>query len=138
MNPIVRNILAASAGVIIGSVVNLTIVNVGMAIIPLPEGTDVSTMEGIKQSMKLFTPLNFIAPFLAHAVGTLAGAFVAAKLAAGHHMKFAIGIGAWFLLGGITMVVMVGGPLWFTAGDLLLAYIPMAFLGGKLSGRRGK
>lgn len=40
-------------------------------------------------------------PFLPHALGTLIGAFVAAKLAANHHMKFAMGIGVSFLIGGL-------------------------------------
>ena len=101
---------------------------------PLPEGVDNSTMERLQESMHLFTPVNFLFPFLAHALGTLAGAFIAAKIAASHKMKFAIGIGVAFLLGGITMVVLVGGPLWFIACDLLLAYIPMGFLGGILAG----
>ena len=134
MNPAVKNILAVIVGFVIGSAVNLLLVNVGMKVVPLPEGADVSTAEGLRESMKLFTPANFVFPFLAHALGTLAGAFVAAKLAAGHRMKFAIGIGVLFLLGGISMVVLCGGPVWFIASDLLLAYIPMGFLGGVLAG----
>ena len=128
--------MAAFVGLVIGNVVNLGLVNLGMAVVPLPDGADVSTMEGLRESMKSFTPVNFLFPFLAHALGTLAGAFVAAKLAASHHMKFAIGIGVFFLLGGISMVLMCGGPVWFIACDLLLAYIPMGFLGGVLA--RGK
>ena len=134
MNPIARNILAAIVGFVIGGVVNLGLVNIGTSVVPLPEGADVSTMEGLRESMKLFTSVNFIFPFLAHALGTFTGAFVAAKLAASHHMKFAIGIGVSFLIGGLTMVFMCGGPVWFIASDLLLAYIPMGFLGGILAG----
>jgi hypothetical protein len=134
MNPIARNILAAVLGFVIGSAVNLGLVNAGPSVFPLPEGANLSTMEGLRESMKLFTPMNFMFPFLGHALGTLAGAFAAARLAASHHMQFAIGIGAMFLLGGITMVVMCGGPVWFIASDLVLAYIPMGVLGGILAG----
>jgi hypothetical protein len=134
MNPIARNVFAAIVGFVVGSVVNMGLVNVGTSVVPLPDGADVSTMEGLRESMKLFTPANFIFPFLAHALGTLAGAFTAARLAASHPMKFAICIGVFFLLGGITMVVMCGGPGWFIAADLLLAYIPMGYLGGILAG----
>jgi hypothetical protein len=91
-------------------------------------------MEGLAESMDLFTPANFLFPFLGHALGTLTGAFIAAKVAASHKMKFAIAIGVCFLLGGVVMVNMLGGPLWFTALDLLLAYIPLAYLGGLLGG----
>ncbi len=134
MNRIVRNILAVIVGFVVGSAVNLALVNLGMAIIPLPEGADTSTMEGLAEAMKSFTPANFLFPFLAHALGTLVGAFVAAKLAASHAMALALGIGAFFLLGGLTMVLMCGGPVWFVAADLILAYLPMGYLGGKLAG----
>jgi hypothetical protein len=134
MNPIARNILAAIGGFVIGSVVNLGLITLGMSVVPLPEGTDVSTMAALRESMKLLPPVNFIFPLLAHAVGTITGAFVAAKLAASHHRKFAIGIGVCFLIGGIAMIVNCGGPVWFIAADLLLAYIPMALLGGFLAG----
>lgn len=135
MNPIVRNILAVLAGAFIGAVVNSGLVNIGPSIIPPPEGADLTTMEGIKASMELFEFKNFIFPFLAHAIGTLVGAFVAAKIAVSHKMKFALGIGAFFLLGGIAAMMMIGGPLWFNILDLLVAYIPMGYLGGKLATR---
>jgi len=98
------------------------LVTVGPSIIPLPAGADVSTMEGLAESMKF--------PFLAHALGTLVGAFVAAKLAASHHMMCAMIIGFVFLIGCISMVYMVGGPMWFMAADLIVAYLPMGYLGG--------
>jgi MFS family permease len=134
MKTIIRNTLAVIVGFLVGSVVNMALVNIGMSVVPLPEGADVATMDGLRESMKLFTPLNFLFPWLAHALGTLVGAFLAAKLAASHHRKLAIGIGVLFLLGGITMIVLCGGPLWFIAADLLLAYIPMGYLGGVLAG----
>lgn len=134
MNPVVRNILAALAGVVVGSLVNMGLVNIGPLVVPIPEGADVSTMENLRDSMKLFTPVNFIFPFLSHALGTLAGAFVAARFAASHALKFAIGIGVFFLLGGIAAATMIGGPLWFIVVDLLVAYIPMGYLGAVLAG----
>ncbi|NNF35149.1 MAG: hypothetical protein HKN68_13630 [Saprospiraceae bacterium] len=135
MNPILRNILAVIAGIVIGSIINSGLVNLGPSIIPPPEGADLTTIDGIKASMELFEFKNFIFPFLAHALGTLAGAFAAAKLAANNNMKFALGIGAFFLLGGISVIMMVGGPLWFNILDLVVAYIPMGYLGGKLAAR---
>jgi hypothetical protein len=134
MNPIAKNILAVVAGIIVGSLVNMGLVTIGPYVVPLPEGADVSTMENLRDSMKLFTPVNFAVPFLAHALGTLAAAFVAAKLAASHPVKLALVVGVVFLMGGIAAVSMLGGPLWFIAADLLLAYIPMSYLGAVLAG----
>jgi hypothetical protein len=134
MNTIWRNVLAVIAGVVLGSVANISLVNIGPSIVPLPEGADVSSMEKLQESMALFTPANFLFPFLGHAVGTLVGAFVAAKLAASHAKYLALGIGLFFLAGGIAAVAMLGGPLWFMVADLGLAYLPMAYLGAVLAG----
>ena len=136
MNSILKNVLAVVAGLIVGSLINIGLVNLGPSVIQLPEGADISTMEGLAESMKLFTPANFLFPFLGHALGTLAGAFVAAKFAASHALGLALGVGLFFLFGGISAVIMLGGPLWFKVADLTLAYIPMGYLGGVLAGAK--
>lgn len=132
MNPILKNILAVLAGLIIGSIVNMGIVNIGNIVIPLPDGVDNTTMEGLKAGMHLFEPKHFIMPFLAHALGTFVGALIASKIAATHKLKFALGVGVFFLLGGITTVFILPSPTWFNALDLSLAYIPMGYLAGRL------
>ena len=136
MNPILRNILAVIAGIVVGSVVNMSLITVSGYIIPPPEGTDLSTQEGLIAAMPFFEPKHFIFPFLAHALGTLVGTFFASLLAATHKMKFAFAIGFFFLLGGIASVIMLPSPTWFTALDLGVAYLPMAYFGGKLANRR--
>ena len=55
-----------------------------------------------------------------------------ALIAVNHNLKFAIGIGIWFLIGGIVNIFMLPSPLWFSILDLVAAYIPMAYLGGVL------
>ncbi len=133
MNTIARNVLALISGIVVGSLVNMGLISMGSIVVPLPDGADVNTMEGLRDSMKLFTPVNFLFPFLAHALGTLSGAFIAAKVAVSRPMTFAIGIAVFFLIGGAMMVYMLGGPMWFNVTDLLLAYIPMGYLGGTLA-----
>ena len=107
-------------------------------IIPLPEGVDNTTTEGIKASMNILEAKHFIFPFLAHAIGTFVGAVVCGIIAANHKMKLALSIGVLFLIGGIMMVSMVGGPMWFILLDLVVAYIPMAYIGFKISGEVAK
>lgn len=136
MNPILRNILAVVAGIIAGSAVNMGIIMLSSSIIPPPEGVDVTNVESLKSSMHLFEPRHFFFPFLAHAIGTLAGAVVAGLIAASYKMKFALGIGVFFLIGGIANVFMLPAPAWFVVADLALAYIPMGWLGGKLAMRK--
>ena len=48
-------------------------------------------------------------------------------------MKFSLAIGGLFLLGGIMVNFMLPGPSWFALADILIAYIPMAWIGGKLA-----
>jgi hypothetical protein len=135
MNTILRNILAVIAGAVIGSAVNMGIIMISGSIIPPPEGADVTTMEGLKDSMHLFQPRHFVFPFLAHALGTFAGALLTAIIASIHKMKLAMVIGVFFLIGGIMNVFMLPSPAWFTVVDLVGAYIPMAYLAGKLVNR---
>jgi len=132
MNPIVKNILAVISGLIFGSAVNMGIIMISGSIIPPPEGADVTTMEGLKAVIHLFEAKHFIFPFLAHALGTFAGALLTALIATSHKMKFALGIGAFFLIGGITNAFMLPAPAWFIILDLVGAYIPMAWFGGKM------
>ncbi|MCG6192940.1 hypothetical protein LFX25_06760 [Leptospira sp. FAT2] len=132
MNPILKNILAFVAGAIVGSVVNMGIITVSGSIIPPPTGADVTTTEGLKASIHLFEPKHFLMPFLAHALGTFAGAAVAGIAAANHKLLFALSIGILFLAAGIASVFMIPSPIWFIVLDIAGAYLPFAFLAGKL------
>jgi len=132
MNPTLKNILAVIAGVVAGWVVNMGLVMISPSIIPTPGEIDTTDLESMKASIHLFELKHFIFPFLAHALGTLAGAFLVARLAVNNEMKFALGIGVFFLLGGIAAATMIPAPTWFIVLDLVIAYLPMAWLGGKL------
>lgn len=125
---ILRNILAVVLGFVIGSLVNMAIVMFGPGLIPPPAGVDVSNPESLAASMHLFQPRHFVMPFLAHALGTFAGALVAFLVAASHKAVFAWVIGGVFLLGGIAACFMIPAPVWFMVLDLVVAYLPMAWL----------
>ncbi|MEJ2595934.1 MAG: hypothetical protein P8100_12610 [bacterium] len=132
MSPVIRNILAVILGIVLGGALNMGIITISDFIIPLPEGVDATSMESLINSMHLYEPKHFIMPFLAHALGTLVGAFIAALIAASRKMTIALIIGAFFLLGGILNILMLPSPVWFTLLDLIVAYFPMAWLGGLL------
>jgi hypothetical protein len=133
MNKTIRNILAVIAGAVVGSLVNMGIIMISGSIIPPPEGVDNTTVEGLKAGIHLFQPKHFLFPFLAHALGTFVGALLTAFIAANRKLLFAMIIGVFFLAGGIGNVLMLPSPLWFTLVDLIGAYLPMAFLAGKLA-----
>ncbi len=132
---IVRNILAVIVGLVVGSIVNMAIIAAGHAIMPPPEGFDGNSMEGVAATIHLLQPVDFIVPFLAHAVGPFVGVLVAMFIAASSRKAIAIILGCLFLAGGIVANIMIPAPMWYRVVDVVLAYIPMAFLGWKLSGK---
>jgi hypothetical protein len=138
MSPVLRNFLAVVAGFIVGSIVNMGIISLSGAIIPPPAGADVTTSEGLKATMHLFEPKHFIFPFLAHALGTFAGALVTTLLAVYNKIRLALVVGFFFLAGGVASVYLLPSPTWFAVLDLVVAYIPMAYLAGKLASGRNK
>lgn len=138
MSKYLRPTLAVLIGFILGSAVNMALITLGGKVIPPPPGADVTTMEGLKASLHLFQPRHFLFPFLAHALGTLVGAFIATLIVKGMSNIPGYIVGGLFLLGGIANVIMLPGPLWFTAVDLVLAYAPTARLGIVLAKRMQK
>ena len=131
-----KNVLAVIGGVLVGGVVNTALVVVGPLIIPPPAGVDMTTAEGLQAGMPLLQARHFVFPFLAHAVGTLVGAAVTARLAASRHRQLALVVGVVFLLGGVAAARMIPAPAWFVALDLLVAYLPMAWLGAHVARRQ--
>ena len=135
MPRILRNVLALLAGVVIGGAVNGALIALSPSLIPPPAGVDVSDAESLSRSIHLFAPRHFVMPFLAHALGTLAGALAAYLIAATHKVRIALVIGVVFLFGGVAASVVIPAPAWFIALDLLVAYIPMAWLGARIGAR---
>lgn len=130
MHPMIRNILAIAAGIIIGGLINFGLIMIGYSIFPL-EGLDPNDMESFKTAAVNMKTHHFIFPFLAHAIGTLVGAYVAARFAADRKTVCALIIGVFFLYGGIDAARIIPAPTWFVVADIALAYLPMAWLGGK-------
>ena len=132
MNIYVKNALAVVLGWLAGSIINMGLFQSGHSLFPI-EGIDPKDMEALATIMPSLDFNFFIFPFLGHALGTLVGAWVAAKIARTKKMIFSLVIGSLFFIGGVMVNYMLTGPLWFTIIDLSLAYIPMAWLGGKLA-----
>lgn len=130
-----RNVLAVIAGIVVGALVNGALITLSPSLIPPPAGVDVTSTESLSQSIHLFEPRHFLMPFLAHALGTLVGALAGYLIAASHRERIAYAIGVLFLIGGISASFMIPAPVWFIALDLLVAYIPMAWLAIQIGSR---
>lgn len=135
MSSVLRNILAVVAGIVVGGVVNMALITVSASLIPPPSGVDVTNAESLAQNIHLFGPRHFLMPFLAHALGTLVGALVAYLVAGSRKAAMAWVVGAFYLCGGIAASFMIPAPAWFIAADLLLAYLPTAWLATRIGAR---
>jgi hypothetical protein len=130
-----RTILALVVGLAFGGAVNMALVMLGPTVIPPPPGVDMTTTEGLRAAMPLLESRHFLMPFLAHALGTLAGALTGAAIAAQHRAFVAYAIGTLFLCGGIAACFMIPAPAWFMVLDLAVAYLPMAWFGLSIARR---
>lgn len=128
MPTLARNVLAVLAGLLAGGALNGALIMLSPSLIPPPAGVDVNSAENLAESIHLFQPRHFVMPFLAHALGTMAGALVAYIVAASNRAGFAWALGVAFLAGGISASYMIPAPIWFIVLDLLMAYLPMAWL----------
>ncbi len=133
MNPTLKNVIALVLGIVLGSITNFLTLQTGMALIPPPEGFDMNTPEGINAASAAMETKHYVTPFLAHALGTLIGAFIAIRIAASNHKVFAYVIAGLFFLGGLYMVIILNAPMWFNLTDLILAFFPMAWLALRLN-----
>lgn len=128
----VRNILGILLGVFIGGLVNMALLNGLMYLIPPPEGYILGNIDSLKEFIGTFEFKHFIPPFLAHALRTFVGAFVATKIVFDKTIVFPLIVGLFFFIGGITMVYeLKETPLWFSIVDLCFAYFPMVLMGWK-------
>lgn len=131
-----RSVLAVVAGVVAGSVVNLILIRVGGAIVPHPEGVNPASLESIRENIHRFPVALLLSTFAAHAIGTLVGAAVAARLSPSRGLVQAMIVGAWFLIAGIVMIVLIPDtPRWFAALEIIAGYLPMAWIGWRLGTR---
>lgn len=131
-------VCAVLAGALAGGMVNMGLIYAGAALMPPPPGVDVNDVASIDAHIGEYSVAQLLAPFVAHALGTLVGAFVACRIASTPTSRWvaALVIGALNLLGGIMAVQMIpSAPLWFDVLDLVVAYIPMALLGARLAKR---
>ncbi len=127
---------AVVAGAVVGGMVNMGLILAGSKLLPPPSGVDVNDVASIDAHIGEYSVAQLLSPFAAHALGTLAGALVAALVAPESRLRVALTVGLLFLAGGIMAVSMIpSAPLWFDALDLVVAYVPMALLGARIAAR---
>ena len=135
MNSTQRNVLAVVVGLIAGGFANMILISIGPRVFPPPAGMDMNNMESIRAHAHLLQPQNYVFPFLAHAANAFVGALAAYTVAGSRPTVFAWVMGAVSLCGGIAAACLIPAPAWFIALDLIVAYLPMAWLAIRLGSK---
>jgi len=136
MHPIIRNIAAFLIGFIVGGFLNWLTITYLSPMFGVPEGVDPNDFDSIKAHIQQYEWKHFVAPFAAHCVGSLSGAFICSKVAAKYHLGLSLGIAFLFIIPGAAMIASLNSPMWFNVLDLVVAYFPMAYLGWVLAGMK--
>ena len=120
MGKVARSVLAVVAGLAAGAVLIGALEAVGHHVYPPPAGVHGSDPEAFAAAIRAMPTGAFLFVLLAWVVGTFGGAWVAAKLATRAGAAHGYVVGAFFLLAGLTHLVMIPHPGWFVALSVLL------------------
>jgi hypothetical protein len=120
-----RNFIALITSWIKGSSFHMVLIEIGHLMFP-KEGigvADINMHDGSVPGLKL---QDFFFMFKGHKTGSFIQALAVAATPVSHKIKFSLGIGCFFLLGGMYMNYSFHEPIWFSVAAVVLAYIPMA------------
>jgi hypothetical protein len=124
-----RRVLAAIAGLIVGGLVIMLVETAGHRVYPSPPGLDPNNMEALRAAAAAAPAGAKAAVVVAWALGSFAGGLIAARI--GKHLIPALAVGAILMIGGIFNLVMIPSPIWMWIAGLLV-FLPASFAGGKL------
>ena len=126
-----RKILAVVGGVILGGVVVFVVEWISSKVYPLPPGLDLNNREAMKAYVAALPIGALLFVLLAYVLGSLAGGWLAAKIARDSRLHLPLTVGGVLLFFGIINLVTIPHPLWFAMVSILV-FLPAAYLGGRL------
>ena len=107
-----RNIAAVIAGLVVGMIVNLALIQLNTVFFPLPDGVDMTDTAQMKDAIQGMPAAAWILVLAAHLGQAFIGGWVAARLGASRRMMLAMIVGVLSLAGGIANAVMLSTPVW--------------------------
>ena len=97
---------------------------------PLPTNVDPDDMKSIKQYMPNAPVGSLALMVLTHAIAAFISGWLIAKFAKSNVQFLALITGMIWTLVGVTNIVMIPHPIWFSIADTCI-YLPMTILGTK-------
>jgi hypothetical protein len=135
MKALGRSVLAVLVGVLVtmGLIVGLEAVCTHLY--PLPGGVDLHDHDAMRTYMDQLPIGAFLLILAGWAIGSCAGAWVAARLAGRAPIVHGLIVGAWFLAGAIMTMLMIPHPVWMVIGGIA-ALAGCSYLGARLAAPR--
>ena len=128
---IINRVLSILSGVIAGAIVIGILERVSLSMHPMPEGLDPTDRVALSNYIAGLPLSAFLTILMTHAMGALAGGFVASKLAKIQKRSAAMFAGLILLVAGVLNLVSIPHPLWFSIADVIV-YTPFALLGNEI------
>lgn len=128
----VRNSIGLITGLVVAYIIIFLIQMTNYQLFPFPPGLSSQDSEAMKEYAASLPAMAFIVVIVAHAVGSMAGSWMACKIADHSKNKLAIGIGAFLMLMGLVNILSFSHPVWFIIIDLAI-FIPSAWIGYQIS-----
>ena len=132
----VRSILAVFLGLIFFMLSVMVLEHLNHAIYPPPAGVDLHKPDSVHSAMANMPAGALVLLVLGWAVGTIAGAWLAATITRRAPIAHGLIIGGCALASAILIMVMIPHPLWIWAAALVS--IPAAAYAGAWLASRGK
>lgn len=128
----IRNILAAVIGLIVGWIVFIAIQSVLPFIFPPTVALDPSNQESINAYMASITPAMFAVVLAGYAIGSFVAGLIIGKIAENKGNALPFVVGGLFTVGWILNLVMLPHPMWVAIVGFFM-FIPFAVLGKNLT-----
>lgn len=129
----IRALLAVAAGVALAWFGTYLLTGMVRQAHPLPAGIDPADRAAFAAAVGQVPVAVLLQVLGAWAVGTFAGAWLAAQIAG--RAFYAILVGGVMMLAGMRMLTQAPHPLWFTVAGIGL-FLPCAWLAGRLAAPR--
>lgn len=120
MRKAARSVAAVLAGVVAAGVIVAALEAINARLFNLPEGIDASDMEAMRRAVAALPQSAFILLLAGWGIGTLMGAWIAARLAPKAPRVHGAIVTAVLLAAGVANMVMLPHPAWVWVVGILL------------------
>jgi hypothetical protein len=133
LNPVVRSILAVIVGMLVAFVLIALIEAIGVRLYPSAARLDRTDQESLKRLVASMPLAAKLCMLVAYAAGSVAGGWVAARLAPRARMMHAMIVAALLFGAGLMNLMTIPHPAWFWVASSLI-YWAGAWSGAQAAG----